>query len=381
MHYRNLGILLGLGIILSGCATGRGEFRIIKTTPVPAMKVMASPTPAGVTSDSGPVPASPGAEEKTTYEVLPGDSLWRISRRLWGRGDGYKRIVEQNRIANPDIIHPGQILILKPEGQATPRLKARTDRAGKPLGKSAKPKPVGSSAADRPLFPNRPNQAFRPGEKLSFSVEYFGIAAGFATLAVYKGPEMYGRPTYHLKATARTHPAFEWVFKVRDRIESYFDARGLFSWRYEKHIREGSYSNDSEIVYDQFKQQVIKDQGRTILPAPPLTQDVLSEFYFFRTLDVKIGDEINIPVVADNGKTYELLVKILRREKKTVPAGTFDCLVVEPYLKFEGLFKHQGKLHIWLTDDKRKVPVLIKSKIVIGSINIVLRNAQVVDVE
>ena len=258
MHYRNLGILLGLGIILSGCATGRGEFRIIKTTPVPAMKVMASPTPAGVTSDSGPVPASPGAEEKTTYEVLPGDSLWRISRRLWGRGDGYKRIVEQNRIANPDIIHPGQILILKPEGQATPRLKARTDRAGKPLGKSAKPKPVGSSAADRPLFPNRPNQAFRPGEKLSFSVEYFGIAAGFATLAVYKGPEMYGRPTYHLKATARTHPAFEWVFKVRDRIESYFDARGLFSWRYEKHIREGSYSNDSEIVYDQFKQQVIK---------------------------------------------------------------------------------------------------------------------------
>ncbi len=370
MQYLKLGWVLGLVILLSGCATGRGEFRIIKITPVPAMKVMASPDP-------GTASTSPVAEEKTTYVVLPGDSLWRISRRLWGRGEWYNRIAAQNRIANPDLIHPGQVLVLDQGGRTTPGLKGRTDKPKK----SVKLKPADSSAKDKPRFPDRPNQAFRPGEKLSFSVEYFGIAAGFATLAVYKGPDMHGRPTLHLKATARTHPAFEWVFKVRDRIESYFDTRGLFSWRYEKHIREGSYSNDSEIIYDQFNQQVIKDQGRTILPAPPLTQDVLSEFYFFRTLDVKIGDEINIPVVADNGKTYELLVKILRREKKTVPAGTFDCLVVEPYLKFEGLFKHQGKLHIWLTDDKRKVPVLIKSKIVIGSIDIVLRDAQVVDVD
>ncbi len=376
MCYRNLYLLLGLGILLFGCATGGGEFRIIKTTPVPELKVMASPTSATITSDQGPAPTSPVAEEKTTYVVLPGDSLWRISRQLWGHGEWYNRIAAQNRIANPDLIHPGQELILDVEGKETPRQKSLTDKAEKSLKKSVQPKP-----ADQPIFPVRPNQAFRPGEKLSFSVEYFGIAAGFATLSVFKGPEMYGRPTFHLKATARTHPAFEWFFKVRDRIESYFDAQGLFSWRYEKHIREGSYSNDSEIIYDQFKQQVIKDQGRTILPAPPLTQDVLSEFYFFRTLDVEIGDEINIPVVADNGKTYELLVKILRREKKTVPVGTFDCLVVEPYLKFEGLFKHKGKLHIWLTDDKRKVPVLIKSKIVIGSIDIVLRNAQVVDVE
>ncbi len=63
-----------------------------------------------------------------------------------------------------------------------------------------------------------------------------------------------------------------------------------------------------------------------------------------------------------------------------MPSGTFECLVIEPYLKFEGLFKHQGQMHIWVTDDERKVPVLIKSKIVIGSIDVVLRDAIVVEV-
>jgi hypothetical protein len=61
-------------------------------------------------------------------------------------------------------------------------------------------------------------------------------------------------------------------------------------------------------------------------------------------------------------------VRVVRRENVEVPAGTFRCLVVEPLLKSAGLFKQEGSLTIWLTDDARRMPVLMKSKVAVGSI-------------
>jgi hypothetical protein len=55
------------------------------------------------------------------------------------------------------------------------------------------------------------------------------------------------------------------------------------------------------------------------------------------------------------------------------PAGQFDCVVIEPFLKAGGIFKNKGRLVIWLTDDDRRIPVLMKSKVAIGSIRVVLQ--------
>ena len=43
--------------------------------------------------------------------VQPGNSLWRIARRLYGDGFGYTEIYSANRerIADPDLIYPGQV--------------------------------------------------------------------------------------------------------------------------------------------------------------------------------------------------------------------------------------------------------------------------------
>jgi hypothetical protein len=57
----------------------------------------------------------------------------------------------------------------------------------------------------------------------------------------------------------------------------------------------------------------------------------------------------------------------------TVPAGTFDCLVVEPVLQTSSIFEHKGKLTIWLTDDSLKMPVLMRSKVVVGAFEAVLK--------
>ena len=71
-------------------------------------------------------------------------------------------------------------------------------------------------------------------------------------------------------------------------------------------------------------------------------------------------------------KNYPLNVIVHGREEVDTPAGKFQCLVVEPMLRTPGLFKHEGKLTIWLTDDERRMPVLMKSKVAIGSITVIL---------
>jgi len=65
-------------------------------------------------------------------------------------------------------------------------------------------------------------------------------------------------------------------------------------------------------------------------------------------------------------------VRVIRRERVEVPAGKFDCVVVEPVLKSEGIFKSKGEMMVWISDDDRRIPVQVKSKVPIGSISVSL---------
>jgi LysM repeat protein len=378
-----LGLALALAVLAGGCAIGRTEFKVVNAAGTPVLTPMATPVaPVAADNTSTAAVGTKEAETETIeYTVEPGDSLWRICRRQLGDPLLALRVARANQITQPDLIQPGQKLKLDLSWKQAGFKPASGEAAPGVLAKESVPapqaqKPLPASALE---FPNRPNAAFKPGEHLLFAVQYFNIAAGFAALDVENGVPKNGRDTYHLLATARTHPAFEWIFKVRDRIESYFDQQGLFSWQYEKHLREGGYTNDTVMIYDQLHRKVIQDEGRKSVDAAPWVQDVLSEFYFFRTLPFKLGDTVTVPVFADDGKGYELLVSVVKKERVTVPAGTFDCIVVEPALKFEGLFQQKGKVTIWLTDDEHRVPVLIKTQIVIGTIDIVLREAKIVE--
>jgi hypothetical protein len=227
----------------------------------------------------------------------------------------------------------------------------------------------------RPSLPWRENCAYAVGERLTFAVQYFNVTAGYATLSVAEQTTQTGKACYHIVAEARTHPFFETFFKVRDRIESFVDTQSLVPWRYEKHLREGGFSADSYFVYDQLGHQLVDDRGHSVTMAAQ-AQDVLSCFYLFRTLpDMRPGASAIIPVTADDKKSYEVLVKVLRREKVQVLAGSFNCLVVQPLLKFQSVFEQKGDVLLWVTDDERRLPVKISSKIVIGSIQVQLQSA------
>ncbi len=208
------------------------------------------------------------------------------------------------------------------------------------------------------------------GERLVFAIQYGLIYAGDATLEIRNIAVIDSTPAYHIISTARTNKAFDIVFKVRDRVESFMDYENLFSLRFEKHLREGKFRRDEKVLFDQ--KQHIAHYEKESVPIPPNTQDFLSALYYVRTLSLEVGQAIAMANHTD-GKNYPIYVKVLGRERVTVPAGTFDCIVVEPVLQTSSIFEHKGKLTIWLTDDSLKMPVLMRSKVVIGAFEAVLK--------
>lgn len=209
--------------------------------------------------------------------------------------------------------------------------------------------------------------AFGPGEKLTFSIQYGLISAGEATLEIEPQIKVREeRPVFHIVSQASSNATFSTFFRVRDRVESYMDTLELHSVRFEKHLREGDYKKDLWITFDQVRGKALID-GKHECDVEPHVQDVLSSLYYVRTLDLVPGRSIYVPN-HDNGKNYPLEIKVGERERVTVDAGTFDCLVLEPVLMGEAVFKQNGRIKVWVTDDPLHLPVLLKSKVFVGAI-------------
>ncbi len=222
------------------------------------------------------------------------------------------------------------------------------------------------------------NVAFGVNEKFTYEINYGFINAGGATMEVARLIEYNGRPCYQTVTRAFSNSFFSNFFKVDDRVESIIDALGIFTWRFEKNLREGNYRSDRRYNFDQHQNIVFSDKDT--VEVAPYVQDALSVLYFVRTQQLEVGKSVYVENFTD-GKKYPLEVRVLRKEEVSVPAGTFDCVVVEPLLQSVGVFKHEGKLTVWLTDDRLKMPVRMKSKVLVGSIAAELSDFQLGDIE
>ncbi len=228
---------------------------------------------------------------------------------------------------------------------------------------------TGIDLAGQDNFRKIENKAFKEGEKLTFDVKYGFVTAGIATMHVQKIKRISGRNAYLISFDVNTVPSFDWVYKVRDHYETYLDVEGLFPWRFEQHIREGSFSRDFSAYFDHRKKKAKTSKGEFDIPV--YVNDILSAFYIARTFDYTDMKENDLIPMKNfyKDKVYDLNIKYLGKDRITVDAGTFDCIVVEPLVQEGGLFKSDGSIVIWLTDDNLRVPVKVKTKVVVGSID------------
>ena len=196
---------------------------------------------------------------------------------------------------------------------------------------------------------------FKLGEKLTFSIKYEFVKAGEATLEVKEITQCGNQSDcFRLVSEAKSTMPFSLVFEVRDRVESFLQVDSLYTLKYVKTLKEGNFEAYEAVDFDQVGHKAVYPDGKSI-EIPPKVQDVLSSLYYIRTMDLEVGRSVFINNHADE-KNYPLEVKVLRIEKIKVPAGTYECFVLEPVLRASGIFQHKGKLTVWMSTDPSGSP-------------------------
>lgn len=218
-----------------------------------------------------------------------------------------------------------------------------------------------------------PQSSFVVGERLVYDVGFSFITAGEAVFQIFNADSVHGRECYRVAFTVNSVPSFSWIYKVEDRYETILDAKGIFPWKFTQHVREGKYKRDFTADFDQL--HGIARAGDKVYPVTPYVHDVVSAFYYVRTIDFsksKVGEKYLLRNFFKDS-TYQLAVKFLGRQQISVDAGVFNTVIVEPLIQEGGLFKSNGRVLIWLSDDERKIPVKVSTKVVVGSIDAELR--------
>lgn len=213
------------------------------------------------------------------------------------------------------------------------------------------------------------------GEELKYGVYYTFIKAGTAYIKNRGLTTVNGRPAYLLQTTAFSASVIDAFFKVRDVNYSWIDAETFYSLGYTQSVREGSYIRDEWLTFDYprglFYGEIQKKEEPRVISGPLSIRvlDMLSSLYFVRSQKLQIGRDIVFDII-NRERQYPLVVKVLGKETVKTKAGKFDCIVVEPQFRGEGIFVSKGKsLKVWLTDDEYKMPVKMKAEVFIGSVS------------
>jgi hypothetical protein len=214
------------------------------------------------------------------------------------------------------------------------------------------------------------NEAFGYGERLDYKVGYSFITAGEGYFHILPNPVYkHGRECYDIRFQVNSLKSLEWIYKVKDRYRTVLDVSGIFPWEFEQNIREGNYKRDEKAIFDQANNLAYRNDKS--FSVPPYIHDIVSAFFFVRTMDLgsmKKGHVFYLQNFYDD-TTYTLGVKIHGKQTVEVPAGKFRCIIIEPLVVQGGLFKSEGNIYIWLTDDERKIPVKVSTKILIGYVS------------
>lgn len=214
---------------------------------------------------------------------------------------------------------------------------------------------------------------YSPGEELTYAVKFGPLRAGTAVLTVMGYEWANGGLCYRIRSTVRSSGFFSNFFKVDDMTESWFDVDSLFSRRYFRNINEGGYHRLESVQVDARRGLGFYFPRGDTVSVSPASQDVLSVIYFARGLPLDVGQSVMIPGHVDR-KNVPFELRVLKRETVKVPAGTFTCGVVEPLLRSAGLFKQEGRVTLWVSDDAHRYPVIVRSRVKVGAISAVLES-------
>ncbi len=217
------------------------------------------------------------------------------------------------------------------------------------------------------------NYSFQQGESVMFTVFYAvaGVYINAGTAQFTTTLEHFNnQPVYHVVATGSSNSGYDWIFKVRDSYESYFDTTHLQPLKFIRNIQEGGYKKHENVSFNKAAGTAITGEG--VFKVPECIQDVISSMYYARNIDFakyQVGDKIAFNLFLDN-KVYNVYIRYMGKDKIKTKYGKFNAIKIKPLLLEGTLFKGGEKMTIWVSDDANHIPLRIESAIAVGSIKV-----------
>ncbi|MEO8586751.1 MAG: DUF3108 domain-containing protein [Acidobacteriota bacterium] len=213
---------------------------------------------------------------------------------------------------------------------------------------------------------------FGSGETLVYTIAWLKIEGGEMTLRTARETTSDGVPVHRMTLVATSNDYVSKFYPVRDLYETWVDARDFQPLRFEKHAREGRYESDEVEEFDLARRIGSWRDDRT--PLPERVQDIISSFYFLRAQPLAIGQDVRVDMFS-RGKVYKLKAAVLEKEKIETEAGVFDAFKLQPQLRENETDedRNRGKLFLWFSDDERRLPVMARTVMPIGSVTARLR--------
>lgn len=215
------------------------------------------------------------------------------------------------------------------------------------------------------------NNTTQNGEQISYIVYYtvagIYVNAGNATFtnAVER---LNGKPVFHITATGVTNTSYDWIFKVRDKYESYIDTASMQPLKFVRDVNEGKHKHYENITFNHTANTAVTQQG--VFKVPDCVQDVISAVYSARNINFdqyKKDDRIPFKLFLDN-EVYDMYIRYLGKEEVKTKYGKFKAIKFKPLLIKGTIFEGGEKMTVWVSDDANRIPLRIESPIVVGSV-------------
>ncbi|MBX9449722.1 MAG: DUF3108 domain-containing protein [Taibaiella sp.] len=217
------------------------------------------------------------------------------------------------------------------------------------------------------------NNVIHPGEEVKYKVFYTvgGAWTGTGEAAFTTSSTTYnGRAAYHIVGTGRTYSSYDWIFKVRDRYETYIDKEKLVPMKFKRNVSEGKTKFTNDVTFNHGS-RTAKSDGRTF-SIESCTQDVLSTIYFARNIDFSkysVGSKIPFTLFLDN-ELHSLYIKYMGKTKIKTQYGTFNAIKIVPLLIEGTIFRGGEKMIVYVSDDDNHIPLRIETPILVGNIKV-----------
>jgi hypothetical protein len=226
-------------------------------------------------------------------------------------------------------------------------------------------------------------QSLPARETLYYTVEWRLITAGKAKLewTSEQRPRTGAQVNLRLESVGLVSK----FFKVEDDYSSNLNS-ALCGQSLQMTTLEGSRQRETKVTFDSASRKasyVERDRAKNAVIAtheidiPPCVHDVVGGFYLLRTLNLEPGQSAEVPV-SDGKKSAMAKVEAQQREDVKTPAGTFKTIRCEIHVFNDVLYHRQARLYIWLTDDRRKLPVRVQVRMqfAIGTITLLLEKVE-----